>query len=92
MYVPEGATVSFGSSVPAGIFGYLKNNGNISIKEKGEVYFLGKIWINDENGKLTDGGAIRNTGKGGRVTFFQPNPVYGNLGQQILNLLILTVP
>lgn len=84
MYVPEGATIFFGNTLPAGIFGYLKNNGNISIKENGQLYFLGKIWINDGKGILADGSTIKNSGKGGVITFLQPNPVYGNLGQQIL--------
>lgn len=84
MYVPEGSTLFFGNTVPAGVFGYLKNNGNISIKDNGQLYFLGKIWINDEKGILADGSTIKNSGKGGVVTFFQPNPIYGNLGQQIL--------
>ena len=84
MYVPEGSTIFFGNTIPAGIFGYLKNNGNISIKENGQLYFLGKIWINDDKGILADGSTIKNSGKGGVVIFFQPNPIYGNLGQQIL--------
>ena len=85
MYVPDGATISFGNNSPAGIFGYLRNNGNISIKENGQVYFLGKIWINDQQGTLTDSTTLQNSGKGGLVIFFQPNPVYGNLGQQALH-------
>ncbi len=83
-YVPDSALVYFGNKVPAGIFGFVRSNGNISMAENAQLYFLGKIWINENNATLTDSTTINNSSKGGRVHFYQPNPVFGNLGQQIL--------
>ncbi len=39
MYVPPGAEIQFGNTTTAGIFGYLVNDGNLSIKKKRECFF-----------------------------------------------------
>lgn len=85
MYVPNGAIIYFGADLSAGIFGYVRNDGNISMQKKAQINFLGKIWMNESNGKLTDAGTISNSINGGSLNFIQPNPVYGNLGQQIFH-------
>lgn len=85
MYVPEGGMIYFGNKVPAGIFGYLRNNGNISMQQNAQLYFLGKIWMNESKATMTDESTTKNSTKGGVVHFYQPNPLYGNVGQQILH-------
>jgi gliding motility-associated-like protein len=85
MYIPNGSTLYFGNKSPAGIFGYLMNSGNMSMQENAQLYFLGKIWMNDSTAKITNETTVTNSAKGGRINFYQPNPVFGNLGQQILH-------
>jgi gliding motility-associated-like protein len=85
MYVPVNSTIHFGNTNAAGVFGYLRNNGNMSMAEGAQLFFLGKIWMNESEGIITDGSAKNNSDKGGTVTFTQPNPVYGNQGQQIFH-------
>lgn len=79
MYVPEGAVIYFGNKSASGIFGYLRNNGNMSMQENAKVYFMGKIWMNESKSNITDGGTVNNSAKGGTVYFS------GNTGQQILH-------
>jgi gliding motility-associated-like protein len=83
MYVPPGSTIYFGKNNPAGVFGYLRNGGNISIQNNGQVYFLGKIWMNEIGSLITDSTTSSNSINGGFINFVQPNPVYGNMGQQL---------
>jgi gliding motility-associated-like protein len=85
MYIPDGALIHFGNKNPAGIFGFLRNNGNLSMAQNAQLYFLGKIWMNDTKGNITDGGTTKNSINGGEIHFYQPNPVYGNQGRQILH-------
>jgi gliding motility-associated-like protein len=83
MYVPPGATVYIGKDNPVGVFGYLRNGGNISIANLGQFYFMGKIWMNEQGALMTDGSTMQNSVNGGTVRFVQPNPVFGNQGQQL---------
>jgi gliding motility-associated-like protein len=83
MYVPPGSTIFIGKTNPVGVFGYVRNSGNISIENAGQLYFLGKIWMNEPGAKMTDGSTIQNSKTGGTVYFTQPNPVFGNQGQQL---------
>jgi len=79
VYIPPGSAIQFGSTTPAGIFGYLVNEGNLSIKKKGNVFFAGKIWANRPGSILSDNGLDSNSADGGTIHFVT-NP----LGQQIL--------
>lgn len=81
VYIPPGAVIQFGSTVPAGIFGYLVNEGNVSIKNRGNVYFSGKIWANRTGSILSDNNLDSNSINGGTVHFVT-NP----LGRQILDI------
>jgi gliding motility-associated-like protein len=85
MYVPQGSTIHFGNNAPAGVFGYMRNNGNISMQKGAQLFFLGKIWMNETEGIITDGSTTNNSVNGGFISFTQPNPVYGNQGQQIFH-------
>jgi gliding motility-associated-like protein len=85
MYVPQGSTIYFGNNAPAGVFGYMRNNGNISMEKGAELFFLGKIWMNEMEGIITDASTVNNSANGGFISFTQPNPVYGNQGQQIFH-------
>lgn len=73
-----------GNSSSVGIFGHFINDGNLSIVKDGKVFFLGKIFKNSSTAKLTDGSTVKNSKNGGNIVFQQPNPVYGDLGQQLL--------
>lgn len=84
MYISPSATVFVGNTNSIGIFGYFINDGNFSILQDGKVFFLGKIFKNSPNARLTDGSTTRNSKQGGTIIFQQPNPVYGDLGQQLL--------
>lgn len=84
MYIPSTSTVYIGNSSPVGVFGHFLNDGNLSITKDGKMYFLGKIFKNSSTSLLTDGTAIRNSKFAGSIIFQQPNPVYGNLGQQLV--------
>lgn len=79
VYIPPGSAIQFGSTVPAGIFGYLINEGNLSIKKRGNVFFSGKIWANRSGSFLSDNDLESNSINGGTIHFVS-NP----LGQQIL--------
>lgn len=81
VYIPPGSAIQFGSTTPAGIFGYLLNDGNLSIKKKGNVYFSGKIWANRPGSTLSDRNLDSNSIDGGTVHFVN-NP----FGQQILDI------
>ncbi len=81
VYIPPGSAIQFGSTVPAGIFGYLINEGNVSIKKSGNVFFSGKIWANRTGSILSDNNLDSNSIDGGTVHFVT-NP----LGQQILDI------
>lgn len=48
------------------------------------MYFLGKIFRNNNTALLTDGSTVKNSKFAGNIIFQQPNPVYGNLGQQLV--------
>ncbi len=80
VYIPPGSAIQFGSTTPAGIFGYLINEGNLSIRKRGDVFFSGKIWANRAGGSLSDNNLDSNSIDGGTVHFVT-NP----LGQQILD-------
>jgi len=84
VYIPPTSTVYVGNAQSVGIFGHFINDGNLSIMKDGKVYFLGKIFKNNNNALLTDGSTIKNTKFAGNIIFQQPNPVYGNLGQQLV--------
>lgn len=84
MYIPPTGTVYIGSAQPVGIFGTFINDGNLSIVHDGRVYFLGKIFKNSGGSRLTDGSLIANSKFAGNIIFQQPNPVFGNLGQQLV--------
>jgi gliding motility-associated-like protein len=79
MYVAPGSQIQFGSSTPAGIFGYLVNEGNLSMKKSSHIFFSGKIWVNKPGSKVTDDSLKINSLNGGTVHFVT-NPY----GQQIL--------
>jgi gliding motility-associated-like protein len=79
VYIPPGSVIQFGSTVPAGLFGYLINEGNLSIKKRGNVFFSGKIWANRPGSYLSDDNLDSNSVNGGTVHFVS-NP----LGQQIV--------
>lgn len=81
VYIPPGSAIQFGSTAPAGIFGYLVNEGNVSIKKKGNVFFSGKIWANRAGSTLSDNNLDSNSVDGGTV-HFMTNPY----GQQILDI------
>lgn len=81
VYIPPGSAIQFGSAVSAGIFGYLVNEGNLSIKKRGNVFFAGKIWANRAGSSLSDNNLDSNSIDGGTVHFVT-NP----LGQQILDV------
>jgi hypothetical protein len=85
MYIPEGALIHFGTNAKAGIFGFLRNNGNISMQQNSDIYFMGKIWMNENKATVTDAGTVKNSIKGGTVHFYGNNSMYGNVGQQILH-------
>jgi gliding motility-associated-like protein len=85
MYIPEGALIHFGTNAKAGIFGFLRNNGNISMQQNSDIYFMGKIWMNENKATVTDAGTVKNSIKGGTVHFYGNNSLYGNVGQQILH-------
>jgi gliding motility-associated-like protein len=84
VYIPSASTVYIGNSGSVGVFGHFINDGNLSIIKDGKMYFLGKIFKTSTTSKLTDGSALRNTKFAGNIIFQQPNPVYGNLGQQLV--------
>ncbi|HEX6915419.1 MAG TPA: gliding motility-associated C-terminal domain-containing protein, partial [Chitinophagaceae bacterium] len=50
----------------------------------GRVYFLGKIFKNSNTARLTDASTTKNSKYAGTIIFQQPNPVYGYMGQQIV--------
>ena len=66
------------------MFGNLLNSGNLSIESNGNFHFLGKIFYNSSSAMLTDKSLTKNTYFGGNINFQQPNPLYGDLGQQII--------
>lgn len=84
MYIPPTSTIGVGSKQPIGVFGTFINDGNLSIPKDGKMYFLGKIFKNSSTALLTDSTAVKNSKYAGNVIFQQPNPVYGNLGQQLV--------
>lgn len=84
VYIPPSSTVYVGNTNSVGIFGHFINDGNLSIPKDGKVYFLGKIFRNSATSRLTDGTTLKNSKFSGTIIFQQPNPVYGNLGQQLL--------
>ena len=81
VYIPPSSAIQFGSTTPAGIFGYLINEGNLSIKKRGNVYFSGKIWANHAGSSFSDDNLDSNSIGGGTVHFVT-NP----WGQQILDI------
>ena len=85
MYIPEGALIHFGNKAPAGVFGFVRNNGNISMQQNANIYFMGKIWMNENKATVTDETTVKNSVKGGTVHFLGNNSLYGNVGQQILH-------
>jgi gliding motility-associated-like protein len=85
MYVPQGSNIFFGNTNEVGIFGYVRNNGNISLDKNAQINFLGKIWMNETSAEITDKTTTQNSINGGTINFVQNNPVYGNVGQQIFN-------
>jgi gliding motility-associated-like protein len=85
MYIPGGSTIHLGNKAPMGVFGYLRNNGNISMQQNANLYFMGKIWMNETKATVTDEGGVKNSIKGGTVHFNGNNSLYGNVGQQILH-------
>lgn len=84
VYIPPSATVYVGNTQSVGVFGHFINDGNLSIVNGGKVYFLGKIFKNSKSSLLTDGSTIKNSKFAGNIIFQQPNPVYGNMGQQLV--------
>jgi gliding motility-associated-like protein len=84
VYIPPSATVFVGSNSSIGIFGHFINDGNLSVMKDGKVYFLGKIFKNSNTAKLTDGTTLKNSKQAGNIIFQQPNPVYGDMGAQLL--------
>jgi gliding motility-associated-like protein len=84
VYIPPSSTVYVGNTQSVGVFGHFINEGNLSIVKDGKVYFLGKIFKNSNTALLTDGSTVKNSKFSGNIIFQQPNPVYGNLGQQIV--------
>jgi gliding motility-associated-like protein len=84
VYIPPNSLIFIGGSQPVSAFGHFINDGNVSITTGGKLYFLGKIFKNNSKALLTDGSTIKNSKGAGTVIFQQPNPVYGNLGQQIV--------
>jgi gliding motility-associated-like protein len=84
VYIPPTGTVYVGDKSAVGIFGNFINDGNLSMPKDAKVYFLGKIFKNSTSAKLTDATTVRNSKFAGNVVFQQPNPTYGDLGQQIL--------
>jgi len=84
VYIPPAANVYVGSNSGIGIFGHFINDGNLSVVKDGKVYFLGKIFKNSNTARLTDATTLRNSKNGGNIIFQQPNPVYGDQGQQLL--------
>jgi len=84
LYIPRGSTVFIGNQNPVSVFGYLMNDGNISMQKNTTLNFYGKLWINGTGALLTDETTTQNSSQGGLVSFIQPNPLFGNLGQQVL--------
>jgi gliding motility-associated-like protein len=84
VYIPQNGTVFVGNAQPVAVFGHLINEGNLSIVKDGRVYFFGKIFKNNKNALLTDGTLLKNSKFAGNIIFQQPNPVYGNMGQQLV--------
>ena len=84
LFIPKNATVFIGNTQAVGLFGNLLNSGNLSIESNGNFHFLGKIFYNASSATLTDKSLIKNNYSGGNINFQQPNPLYGNLGQQII--------
>jgi len=85
MYVPATATIYIGSKQPVSVFGHFLNEGNVGMDQNGSCYFFGKIFHNATTAKLTDASLTGNSQSGGTFIFQQPNPVYGDLGQQLLD-------
>jgi gliding motility-associated-like protein len=84
VYIPPSSTVYVGNNQSVGIFGHFINEGNLSVEKNGKVFFLGKIFRNSNTALLTDGSTKRNSKFAGNIIFQQPNPVYGNMGQQLV--------
>ena len=84
VFIPQNATIFIGNRQAVGMFGNLLNDGNLSIESNGIFHFLGKIFYNGSSAMLTDKSLLKNTYFGGNINFQQPNPVYGDLGQQII--------
>lgn len=84
VYIPASATVYVGDKSAIGVFGHFINDGNLSVVKDGKVFFLGKIFRNSNTAKLTDGTTLKNSKNGGNIIFQQPNPTYGDQGQQLL--------
>ncbi|MDB5192918.1 MAG: hypothetical protein JWQ96_2481 [Segetibacter sp.] len=84
IYVPKGATVFFGNKVPVGLFGFVRNDGNMAMQQNSQLFFLGKIWVNQVMSKISDESLFRNSVYGGTVHFVGSNSTYGVVGQQIL--------
>lgn len=84
VYIPPSSTIGVGGKQGVGIFGNFINDGNLSIPKNGKVHFLGKIFKNSSTAKLTDSSAVKNSKYSGNIVFQQPNPVYGHMGQQLV--------
>ncbi len=82
VYIPDGASVWLSGN--SGVFSDLVNNGILGSNPTATLYFLSKKWTNGNAATLPDESADGRSGTGGRFLFMGMNPLYGNIGQQII--------
>nr|WP_295867666.1 T9SS type A sorting domain-containing protein [uncultured Chitinophaga sp.] len=82
VYIPDGASVWLSGN--SGVFSDLTNNGILGSNPTATLYFLSKKWTNGNAATLPDESANGRSGTGGKFVFMGQNPLYGNIGQQII--------
>lgn len=70
--------------VPVSIYGNVYNDGMLGSVPQSVLYFFGKYWTNADGSTLNDESGDGFSGKGGLFRFNASNPLYGNMGQQIV--------
>ncbi|ASZ14464.1 T9SS type A sorting domain-containing protein [Chitinophaga sp. MD30] len=84
VYVPAGGKVFLTGDVPVSIYGNVYNDGTIGSTPQSVLHFFGKYWTNADGSSLHDESPDGLSGKGGLFRFSANNPLYNNIGQQIV--------
>ncbi|MBC9930495.1 T9SS type A sorting domain-containing protein [Chitinophaga qingshengii] len=82
VFIPDGASVWLSGN--SGVFSDLINNGILGSNPSATLYFLSKKWTNGNAATLPDESTDGYSGTGGKFVFLGQNPLYGNVGQQVI--------